>query len=113
MNLEQVKEQLEARKQALLTRADKVERDASHRDEAVSADFAEQATERENDDVLRTIGIEARHELRLIEHALERLATDHYYECAECGADIGEARLIAVPYTEHCIQCATKLEQAH
>src|SRR5690606_20670140 len=51
MNLDKVREQLLQRQQMLEARADKTARDASHRDEAVSADFAEQASERENDDV--------------------------------------------------------------
>lgn len=32
-------------------------------------------------------------------------------ECDECGADIPEARRIAVPGTEHCTDCASMLER--
>lgn len=112
MNLEAIKQELSERKALLVKRADKVERDASHRDEPLSADFAEQAVERENDDVLSAIGEESRHEIELITKALHRIETGEYGECQECGADIDELRLAAVPYAELCITCAEKMEQS-
>lgn len=110
MNFSQIKQQLTERKVMLEARADKTERDATHRDEAVSADFAEQATERENDDVLRTISLEAKHEIEQINRALARIDAGTYGECSECGADIGEQRLAAVPYSSLCVKCAAKHE---
>lgn len=111
MNLETVKNELLDRKALLEKRADKVERDASHRDDPLSADFAEQAVERENDDVLSAIGAESRHEIDLINKALHRLEENQYGECEECGNDIDELRLAAVPYADLCIGCAEKMEQ--
>ena len=111
MNLDAIKNELTERKALLEKRADKVERDASHRDQPLSADFAEQAVERENDDVLTAIGEESRHEIDLINKALHRLEQDEYGECQGCGGDIDELRLAAVPYAELCIKCAEKLEQ--
>ena len=32
-------------------------------------------------------------------------------ECEDCGADIPEARRVAVPGTEHCVECASILER--
>lgn len=112
MNLDAIKTELLDRKALLEKRADKVERDASHRDDPLSADFAEQAVERENDDVLSAIGAESRHEIQQITKALHRLDEDLYGECEECGNTIDELRLAAVPYTELCIVCAEKLERS-
>lgn len=112
MNLDTIRTELESRKELLEKRAAKVERDASHRDEPLSADFAEQAVERENDDVLSAIGAESRHEIDLITKALHRLDENLYGECEECGNTIDELRLAAVPYTELCISCAEKMEQS-
>lgn len=112
MNLTAIKNELTERKALLEQRADKVERDASHRDQPLSADFAEQAVERENDDVLTAIGEESRHEIDLINKALQRIEQDEYGECQGCGNDIDELRLAAVPYAELCIQCAEKQEQS-
>lgn len=111
MDIAAVERQLTERKALLIQRAEKVERDASHRDEPVSADFAEQATERENDDVLSAIGVESRHEIAMINLALKRIEQGDYGECHECGEHIDELRLEAVPYAELCIHCAEKLEQ--
>ena len=69
MNTEAIGGRLVARQKVLLERANKVERDASHRDAPLSADFAEQATERENDDVLLALGDEWHHELQDIDHS--------------------------------------------
>ena len=38
--------------------------------------------------------------------ALKRLDSGNYGECAECGEDIDERRLEAVPYATLCITCA-------
>lgn len=111
MDIAMVERQLIERRALLIKRADKVERDASHRDDPLSADFAEQATERENDDVLTAIGAESRHEIDMIDLALKRIEQGEYGECHECGEHIDELRLAAVPYAELCIQCAEKVEQ--
>lgn len=45
--------------------------------------------------------------------ALDRVAQGTYGECAECGGEIAEARLDAIPYTPYCIACAQKMSPAH
>jgi len=73
----------------------------------VSADFAEQATERENEEVLQGLQVEIEHELVLVRKALHRLDTGEYGLCVECGKAIGEQRLHALPHANTCILCAT------
>jgi DnaK suppressor protein len=48
--------------------------------------------------------------LGLINVALERIENGKYGKCDECGEAISKPRLQAIPYTQHCIQCARKLE---
>ena len=48
--------------------------------------------------------------LEKIEVALERIEDGAYGSCVECGGRITKTRLNAIPYTPHCIKCATKLE---
>jgi DnaK suppressor protein len=43
--------------------------------------------------------------------ALERVRQGSYGTCEECGAEIPEPRLRALPYTRYCVDCARKLEQ--
>lgn len=71
-----------------------------------SADSAEQATERENEDVLRNLQEETRRELQQVRAALKRIASGEYGICSQCGGPIGEARLAALPYATRCIHCA-------
>ena len=70
------------------------------------SDFAEQATERENDDVLEEIGRETQASIANIRAALQRLDDDSYGYCARCGEEIAEGRLDAIPETTLCVKCA-------
>ncbi|MCV6614953.1 MAG: TraR/DksA family transcriptional regulator [Cellvibrionaceae bacterium] len=106
MSLQDIKNQLQARQAELSARRDRVEEHVSHRNEPLSADFAEQAVERENDEVLEAIGVEVDKELVQIRHAIERIDEGSYGSCEKCGEDIAIERLKIVPYTNYCIKCA-------
>lgn len=71
-----------------------------------SADWEELATEREADEVLEGMGLSGQQEIRMIEAALQRIATGEYGVCVKCGSDIGEARLDVLPFTPFCRNCA-------
>jgi DnaK suppressor protein len=43
--------------------------------------------------------------------ALERIEQDTFGLCEECQMEIPKARLQALPYTRHCIDCARMLER--
>lgn len=47
-----------------------------------------------------------------VRSALSRFEQGTYGECQECGGEISEARLDALPYTPYCIDCAQKLTLA-
>ena len=46
--------------------------------------------------------------LDLIEGALERIEAGTYGSCTECDGRIPKTRLNAIPYTPHCIKCASE-----
>ena len=48
--------------------------------------------------------------LGLLEGALERIEEGLYGTCDECGSRIPKTRLNAIPYTRHCVKCASKLQ---
>lgn len=106
----------EFEKQLRILRADYIERreaihkDSHHKEEAVEKDFAEQVTQRENDDVLDALDDEARQMVMQIDNALLRIKKDEYGLCPSCGKTIPEQRLQAVPYAKYCIECAEKKE---
>ena len=45
-----------------------------------------------------------------IREALGRIDRGTFGECEECHQPIPKARLQAVPYTRHCVECARKLQ---
>ena len=85
-----------------------IDADVHHKNEPVEKDFAEQATQRENDDVLNALNQDAKQVVGQINSALHRMETGDYGICVECGAEISEGRLEIVPYAALCIKCAEK-----
>jgi DnaK suppressor protein len=71
-----------------------------------SGDSAEQAQERENDEVVDAIGNETAQSIRDIQSALARIEDGSYGICDQCGKDISEGRLRAVPEATRCVNCA-------
>ena len=49
-------------------------------------------------------------ELASIENALKRMSAGCYGDCEHCGAKIPLARLNALPYATHCIDCQRQAE---
>lgn len=50
-------------------------------------------------------------ELQEIEAALARIADGGYGNCADCGEEIGRARLRAYPAAERCLPCQEESER--
>lgn len=71
-----------------------------------SRDWEDLATEREQDEVLTSLGDEGRAELRAILAALDRVNTGDYGYCATCGSRISDERLDLLPATPFCRNCA-------
>lgn len=103
-----VKQRLLARRAELQGRSSQVKADMRHESDPLVADFADQATQRENDEVLAQIGESAATELAQLRRALERLERGTYETCARCGESIPAARLNAVPYADCCADCAAE-----
>ncbi len=43
--------------------------------------------------------------LQLIDEAIKRIEEDSYGSCVNCGKDVQQKRLEAVPWARHCIEC--------
>lgn len=103
MNTEKQRDTLAQKLSDLEGRLASVTRDIT---KTLSADFAEQATERENDDVLEEIARETQVSIHKLRTALRRLEDDSYGLCRSCGDDISEQRLQVIPETTQCVACA-------
>jgi len=111
MTWEKNRARLEALLTAIERRVHKVERHRHRADGPLPADFAEQAIERENDEVLDLLESEGVEQIDLIRAALTRMDRGDYGKCEDCEGEIGRARLEALPYAVTCITCASRREQ--
>lgn len=109
MNQDAIAATLRARLADLEQRLARIREDAA---QAHSSDSAEQAQERENDEVLDAIGNETAVAIASIRGALQRIEDGSYGICADCGEAIGEARLSTLPETTTCVQCKAAKERA-
>lgn len=98
--------ELLGRKQELQARIARVHDDLTRATETPEQDFAEQAVQRENDEVLAQLEAAARAELARIDRALTRVAQGTYGVCESCGTDIDPARLHVVPDADRCVKCS-------
>lgn len=100
-----IEQRLTDRRTELAQRLGRIDQDVRHARKPLEADFAEQAVERENDEVLDALGESLRVELTLIETALTRIERGEYGVCERCGKAIPVARLEALPYASRCVTC--------
>lgn len=107
-SLNDVKKQLLSLREEYTDRIDAIEVETHHKETPVEKDFAEQATQSENDDVLTSLDDEAQQMVMHIDAALARIEQGTYGICKSCNEPIPEPRLEAVPYAELCIDCAEK-----
>ena len=98
-----VRAKLEERLATLQSRLEKLKRDATR---LHSGDSAEQAQERENDEVVDAIGNETAQSIRVLQAALARIDDGSYGYCEVCGEAIAEGRLEAIPEATRCVDCA-------
>jgi len=99
-----LKELLLEEQQELTTRIEKIEKNRSNR--SISKQFDEQSVERENDEVLAGLDMEAKFELKAIETALARIDSDYFDRCTKCSETISDERLKAIPHAVTCRNCA-------
>ncbi len=108
MDPEPFRQRLIERKAVVTKRIRSIDKTIRH--EGMSADWSEQASERENDEVLESLGITSEQELAMIKFALKRIDDGTYFYCEQCGEEIPAARLELLPFTAYCVDCAEKIE---
>ena len=106
---DKIRQQLLARREQLLVKLARIHKKSLRGDAPLTADFAEQAVERQNDEVIEALEQAGERELAQINRALARIEGGEYGQCRECGEAIAEARLEALPFSDLCIACAERL----
>ncbi len=102
-----IKNNLLLSRSEIVERLRRVENHLRHSDKPLDDDFAEQAIERANDQVLEVLDENMRNEVIQIDHAIDLMEQGKYGICEFCQNTINEKRLEALPYTTVCINCAS------
>lgn len=77
-------------------------------DDPRSADWEENATESEGDEVMEELGLSGLEEIKAIKAALKRIEDGTYGYCVISGEKIPKERLDAVPHTPFCAKHAPR-----
>ncbi len=102
------RQELVRRQRSLLDRLGKIQAHTHRKDGPLQSDFAEQAVELENEEVLASLDVGTRNELLRIRAALDRIDAGKYGRCIGCGEKIAPKRLEALPVALHCMPCASR-----
>ena len=101
-----IRQKLLDRRLELQARLAEIKSDVTHAEVPMPADFAEQAVERETEEVLDALGEAGEVELRAISKALARIESGDYGVCTGCGDPIPPKRLEVLPFSDKCVHCA-------
>ncbi|MCI0391439.1 MAG: TraR/DksA family transcriptional regulator [Acidobacteria bacterium] len=103
-----IRQKLTERYAEIQNRLARIVSDVRHANKPLDADFAEQAVERENDEVLAALDSSIRAEMAQIEKTLARLDEGEYGICEVCGNPIAPKRLEVLPHATRCVVCEGK-----
>ena len=106
MNFAKNKAQLESLKQEYETRIAKIEDHLHNPQDELDEHWDDQAISMRQNDMRQNLLAEAQQNLTYVNNALMRIENGTYGECVECGEDIEEKRLDAVPYATLCMEHA-------
>jgi DnaK suppressor protein len=102
-DLSSTRQQLEQELNERLSRAEQID---NRLRQPGDTDWEEQATQRENDEVLESLGKQAVDEIEQIKQAIYRIDHGKYGICSRCGKAIAPERLEAMPYATTCTHCS-------
>lgn len=79
-----------------------------HPQDELNHHWDDQVIASQENDMRKNLLVEAEQGLSMVNAALLRMENGNYGVCTECGEDIGEGRLNAIPYAWLCITHAQK-----
>lgn len=96
---------LRAKQRELLDSFERDRADGNTNDDGGIQDLADKAASAYSKELNFSLSDGERNLLMLIEESFNRMKDGSYGTCTNCGAQIGEKRLQAVPWTPFCIDC--------
>lgn len=112
MNRREVRAALQERVSVLSRRVSAIGEHLRHEDGRLGADFEDQVSFTEADQVLEALDDVGRRELEGLRAAIARIDDGSYGVCIACGEDIAERRLAAQPTALRCVPCEAAAERA-
>lgn len=100
------KTELLALKNEYETRIEKITDHIHHPQDELNHHWDDQAVSANENDMRKNLLVEAEHNLGLVNSALARIDNDSYGICMDCGEEIEEGRLDALPYATQCMRHA-------
>lgn len=79
--------------------------ETKHGETVETSDLGDRATDAINREITYELTISERDLVRRIDMALERVDEGTFGACVHCGKNIQVARLKALPWARHCIEC--------
>ncbi len=108
-----IRKKLEARRDELERRIERIDHDVRQVDGPLDPDSGEQSVELANDQVLDGIDSVTRMELEAIYRTLARVEQGTFGICIKCNEEIPARRLEALPHSEQCVTCADEDESGY
>ena len=108
MQLEALRAQLELERAQLAAEVGEAIQAPEQMTYGSQAAAASQVFEQQRDLALRDRAI---HQLEQVDTALARLAAGTFGRCLRCGRAVAAARLEALPWAAHCIECQSALDR--
>lgn len=102
---QQHEDALRAKQRELLDSFERDRADGNTNDDGGIQDLADKAASAYSKELNFSLSDGERNLLMLIEESFNRMKDGSYGTCTNCGAQIGEKRLQAVPWTPFCIDC--------
>lgn len=106
MDINKHKTDLLALKAEYENRIDKITNHLEHPQDELGHHWDDQAVAAQQNDMRKNLLVETQENLAKVNIALSYIENNQYGECSECGEEIQEGRLDAIPYATECIKHA-------
>ena len=103
--MEPFKALLVEKREQLVQEVEEVRSRAAQDTEEEDKDYIDDAVSSYTKEFLYSLSDLERKQLLLVDRALEAIAEETYGTCEECGEEIEDKRLKAVPWASHCLAC--------
>lgn len=109
MDIQKIKEELLKKRAQIIESLENNKKESQNEKSGVE-DSADEVTAELSRETFYKLSQTERETLFLIDIALKKIESGTYGICEECGAQIGEKRLEAIPWVRLCIECSQNEE---